>query len=126
MMIDRTTERLTKLLLLLSSERDGEVINTARAIGRTLKDTGADWHDFAAKLLVPAKTHSPHHTRHTHHNGADGNWWKMREFCLRHSTLLRERELEFIIGLAHWRGNLTEKQFAWLSAIHERLRRRAA
>jgi hypothetical protein len=117
-MINRTAERLTKLLLMLSSDQPGEVVSAARAIDRTLKDTGADWHDFAARLSAPAKT--------AHRNGADGNWHEMRELCLRHSTLLRPREMEFVTGLGNWHGNLTEKQFAWLSAIHERLRRRHA
>jgi hypothetical protein len=121
-MIDRIAERLTKLLLMLSSNHDGEVVSAARAIGRTLKDVGADWHDFAARL-VPAKAYSSHRATHAHHNDTDGNWHEMREFCLRHSMLLRSREMEFITGLADWRGNLTAKQHDWLAAIHARLRR---
>jgi hypothetical protein len=123
-MTDRIAERLTKLVLMLSSDHDGEVVAAARAIDRTLKDAGTDWHDFVGKLLVPAKAHSPHRATRAHHNDTDGNWREMREFCLRHSTLLREREMEFVTGLANWRGDLTEKQFAWLSAIHKQLRRR--
>jgi hypothetical protein len=127
-MIDRAAERLTKLLLMLSSDRDGEVVAAVRAIDRTLKDAGADWHDFAARLLVSAKARSSHRAtraRRTETN-TDGNWHEMREFCLRHSVLLRSRELEFVTGLGGWRGDLTEKQLAWLSAIHEGLRRHAA
>jgi hypothetical protein len=123
-MTDRIAERLTKLLLMLSSDRDGEVISAARAIGRTLKDAGADWHDFAGRLLAPA--HSPRRTTRAQHNDTDTNWREMREFCLQHSELLRSREMEFITGLGDWRGDLTEKQFAWLNAIHERVRRHAA
>lgn len=124
-MTDRITERLQKLLLMLSSNQDGEVVAAARALGRTLKDIGTDWHDFAARLLVPAKA-PPYRAARNHNNAADGNWHAMHEFCLQHSVLLRSREHEFVTSLADWRGDLTEKQFAWLSAIHGRLRRHAA
>lgn len=42
--------RLRLLLPMLSSDQDGEVIATARAIGRALKDAGRDWHDLAAAI----------------------------------------------------------------------------
>jgi hypothetical protein len=47
--------KLSKLLPMLSSTADGEVVNTARAIERTLKGIGADWHDLAAALTTPSK-----------------------------------------------------------------------
>ena len=117
-MIDRIAERLTKLLLMLSSDRDGEVIAAARAIGRALKNTGADWHALAARLSAPAKASAP-----PHHDTHDDDWHEMREFCLQHSELLRSRELEFIENLAEWQGDLTVKQHDWLIAIYARIRR---
>lgn len=42
--------RLAKLLPLLASDQDGEVIATARAIGRTLASAGSDFHALAAAL----------------------------------------------------------------------------
>jgi hypothetical protein len=51
-----------------------------------------------------------------------GNWHAMQDFCVKHGLLLRPRELEFITNIAHWRGDLTEKQYAWLSSIYARLR----
>jgi hypothetical protein len=36
-----------KLLPLLASEHDGEVVAAARAIGRTLAAAGLDWHALA-------------------------------------------------------------------------------
>jgi hypothetical protein len=121
-MIDRIAERLVKLLLMLSSNHDGEVVAAARAIGRTLKDAGADWHDFATRLLVPAKAH----VREYGARNDDTNWREMREFCLQHPERLSQREREFIDSLGRWRGKLTEKQHAWLAAIDKRLRRRHA
>lgn len=42
--------RLTKLMLMLSSDHDGEVVAAARAVGKCLRDAGNDWHWFAARL----------------------------------------------------------------------------
>jgi hypothetical protein len=47
--------KLSKLIPMLSSTADGEVVNTARAIERTLKGIGADWHDLAAALMALSK-----------------------------------------------------------------------
>jgi hypothetical protein len=110
---------LAKLIRLLSSNQSGEVAAAAHAIDRTLKSNGADWHDLAAMLVaVPPPPSSPK-------KSPQEDWHPMREFCLQRSTRLRERELKFIASLANWRGDLTEKQFAWLSAIHERVRRQS-
>jgi hypothetical protein len=40
-------ERISKLIMLLGSEKDGEVLNAARALHRELKTQGKDWHDLA-------------------------------------------------------------------------------
>jgi hypothetical protein len=47
--------RVSKLLALLSSDHDAEVLAAARAIGRTLGSAGLDWHDVAAAIALPAK-----------------------------------------------------------------------
>jgi hypothetical protein len=115
--------RLTKLVLMLSSDRDGEVVAAARAIGRALRAAGRDWHDFAGGLLDPAKKRADQQGRHDdgqHDSHAD--WRAMHKFCLRHESKLRSRELKFIYSIAHWRGELTSKQHRWLTAIHQRLR----
>jgi hypothetical protein len=46
--------RLEKLLLMLSSGSDGEVVSAARAIDRTLRTAGADWHDLTGLLARSA------------------------------------------------------------------------
>ena len=45
--------RLRKLLPRLASNHDGEVAATARAIERTLKSAGHDWHDLADSIGAP-------------------------------------------------------------------------
>ncbi len=44
------TSKLRKLLPLLASDKDGEVLGAARAIHRTLQSAGSDLHDLAARL----------------------------------------------------------------------------
>ena len=119
--LNQIVPRLKKLLLMLSSERDGEIVNAARLIGTTLRGVGADWHDLVAGLLTSART-----ATQSAPNDRELNWHAMREFCLQHSELLRPREFEFVTGLGNWRGQLTERQSAWLNAIHARVRRAAA
>jgi len=52
--IIETAPKLAKLLPLLSSDQDGEVIAAARAISRALASVGADWHDLVKVLTEPA------------------------------------------------------------------------
>ena len=44
--------KLSKLIPLLSSDQDGEVIATVRAIGRTLNNAGLDLHDLAKAVAT--------------------------------------------------------------------------
>jgi hypothetical protein len=46
--------KLQKLIPLLASDKDGEVLSAVAAIGRTLKQAGADYHDLA-KAITSAK-----------------------------------------------------------------------
>src|SRR6516164_3252906 len=50
MNIDPVADKLGKLLRMLSSSRDGEVIAAARAILRTLEGAGADIHELARRV----------------------------------------------------------------------------
>ncbi|GJE19541.1 hypothetical protein AIGOOFII_4292 [Methylobacterium marchantiae] len=52
--------KLIKLLPLLASEIDGEVVSTVRAIGRTLSAAGVDFHDLTdslvkARVVIPPR-----------------------------------------------------------------------
>jgi hypothetical protein len=107
-------ERLKKLLLMLSSDHPGEIASAARAIGRTLKEAGTDWHGLVGRLSDPASNNDP---------GAAADLHEMRSFCLQRADLLRPREHEFLNSLATWSGDLTEKQHHWLVAIYGRLHR---
>jgi hypothetical protein len=115
---EKTRPRLAKLLLMLSSPRDGEVLNAARLITHTLKNSGADWHDLTAGLLAaPVKTE----TGSSDGDGDAGDWRVTRGFCLKYKNRLSARELDFVNSLGRWRGSLTPKQSDWLEAIYERI-----
>jgi hypothetical protein len=96
--------QLGKLVLMLSSSHDGEVIAAAHAIDRVLKSNRLDWHDFA-QALCP-----------------DCDWHDMLAFCAARMAILNNRECEFLRGIARQRSDLTDKQRDWLERIAERLR----
>jgi hypothetical protein len=99
----------------IASNFDGEVVATARAIGRVLKSEHRDWHDLAA-TLVPANP-----TDRSDFESDD--WRRVARYCAERQDQLASREIDFIINLAAWRGPLTDKQLMWLRAIAARLRR---
>jgi hypothetical protein len=112
--------RLRCLLLMLSSDRDGEVVAAARAIGRTLQSAGSDWHDLAQALCPPAPIVRGRDNDERH-------WRDLVAFCTARISRLSGREREFLRSITRWRGDtLTERQSAWLTAIFERVRREAA
>jgi hypothetical protein len=114
------TPRLRQMLLLLGSDQPGEVAAVVAAISRVLAKSGASWHDLVDRLDRP-RPKSKSATSDADDDFSD--WRAMRDFCLTRRDRLRERELEFLQNLGHWRGDLTEKQAGWLAAINARLRR---
>jgi hypothetical protein len=100
---------LGKLIPLLASDHDGEVVATARAIDRVLKSSGRDWHDLAASICLPVPA-------------PNVDWRREARFCAGHAKRLSERELDFIASLARWRGEPSQKQRQWLRNIADRLR----
>jgi len=109
------TPRLRQLLLLLSSNHDGEVLNAVHAIDRLLKAGGASWHDLVDGLAAESQPRRP--------GDESPSWREMRARCLQHPDRLREREAEFLESLGSWHGDLTEKQHGWLCAIYGRVNR---
>jgi hypothetical protein len=112
-----TVSRLRQLLLVLSSSHPGEVVNSARAIERTLQSVGSDWYDLTARLFG-----TPQIELLNTGNDDDGDWRVMHKFCLAHQHLLRPREIQFVTNLSYWRGDLTVKQHDWLISIFARVR----
>jgi hypothetical protein len=104
---------LSKLIPRLGSDHAGEVVATAAAIGRVLRNGGCDWHDLARAVTPlpkpPVKL-------------ASDDWRATLTFCAMYIGRLKMRDREFIRSLAHCRYDLTEKQRTWLEDIAARLR----
>jgi hypothetical protein len=76
--------QLGKMVLMLSSDHDGEVVNAARAIDRVLRANRLDWHDLAQALCPPlVPTVRPHD---------DADWHDLLAFCAARMHRLRDRE----------------------------------
>src|SRR5262249_51209541 len=104
------TPTIGKLLRLLGSDKDGEVVASARALRRVLQGAGLDLHDLARMV-----------------EGSDEREWrKMVRHCRSKGDRLSAKERDFVDSLMRWRGKPTERQLIWLTAISERLREKAA
>jgi hypothetical protein len=113
--------KIALLIPLLGSDVDGEVVGAARAIERTLKASGRDWHDLAAQLA------NGEHDRRFERRSTD-DWRADLRLAATRFNYLAERDQSFIASLtesARWREP-TAKQQQWLSDIAQRLRRAAA
>src|SRR5262245_27714361 len=110
---------LGKLVRLLSSDQDHEVLGAARAIQRVLASAGADFHALAGLIEVTA-----HNRTYGHQDTAPGQDWRVRamvRFCADHPELLSPKEYNFITTLARRRGKPSERQLEWLCAIYARV-----
>lgn len=115
--------KVARLLPLLASDRDGEVVATARAIGRTLAAYGQDWHDLARLISAEPVTAQPVRAGGRTHGRVD--WAGMVRWCSevgRHR--LDERERRFLASMSTavlFGREPSERQAAWLLDIENRL-----
>jgi hypothetical protein len=100
------TPTLAKLIPLLGSDKSGEVVATAAAIGRVLETAGRDWHDLAAAVAPTL----------------EDDWRATLAYCAKHADRLSDKERDFLRTLTYWRGEPSEKQLDWLEGIAARLR----
>jgi hypothetical protein len=110
--------RLAKLVRMLSSDKDGEVLAAVAAIHRVLQEQGADFHALAAAVerstLVPQRDDDAR------------SWRATCEWCCDHVEHLNDLEADLVFSLKRWRGQPTEKQMNWLDAIEQYIRSRQA
>jgi hypothetical protein len=116
--------RIGQLIRLLASDKDGEVVATARALARTLKSVGADFHELANLVERPSPALELSAPRPESAGPADAAWLHRH-----HWSRLSEKERGFVLQMLNWRRAPTERQAAWLRSIAERVsacqRRRA-
>ena len=103
------TSRLALMIPLLGSDKDGEVLAAAAAIGRVLGGAGADWHWLAAAVEgQPDSANSPRLT----------DIHEIAECFLEcGGKYLSPKEREFVENMARWRGEPSLLQAEWLMRL---------
>jgi hypothetical protein len=118
---------LGKFVRLLASDRDGEVVAAARALGRALAAHGCDFHDLARLIEAPSPAPAPPSGGRTEAGRRNGSveteptWEEMVEACADWPERFSPREWGLITTLQHWRGEPSEKQINWLNALYRRV-----
>lgn len=120
--------KLAKLIPLLSSDKDGEVVATARAIERMLRGIGLDLHALAAALAAEPEVKVVVVYRDPPKKAAEPDTWAaLATWCRENAHRgLSTKERLFVCDMAHrliCDGEPTEKQAAWLRAIYAKLRK---
>ncbi len=131
---DLPADKLRRLIPLLGSPVDAEVVATARAIERVLATAGADWHDLAA-MVTTLRPAQPIRTRRPRPGPHDADAVKAHKAMLERVALamagnpdgrrLAPWEQGFLRSIndqIHRLGTpLTDKQLAALQRIHDRV-----
>jgi hypothetical protein len=116
---------VSRLLLMLSSSYDGEVVNAARAIQGALKRADCDLHDLANAL-----NHQPQDRNlATSRGSASKPMWKdlVNELAAHKDCgCLTTWEIQFAETLAGYRNRPTDKQMACIERILKRIEEKHA
>ncbi len=111
-------DKLAILIPLLASDKDGEVVATARAIGRQLQKTGSDWHDLAARLTAPTVKHHPEPEARC---GGVSSYREALDWIIANDGgCLSEKECRFVRDMRRYLSHSsrpTPKQADWIDAI---------
>lgn len=123
--------RLAKLIPMLATDHDGEVIATARAIERTLRSEGLDLHALANLLAGNTEPKIlPVPSTAAAQGQSEWTWAAVAEFCqANHGGSLTPKELAFVKSMLPklvCDGKPTEKQADWLRDIFAKVREVAA
>jgi hypothetical protein len=138
--------KLAACIRMLSSDKDGDVVNAAHGIVRMLKSAGVDIHVLADRVEKPnggaltdgemrklydagydAGLRAAENKMHGNSDFRDIDgfpaWEEIARYCQRNNRRLRANEQEFVDDMAAqtvWREP-TEKQAKWLKSIFFRL-----
>jgi hypothetical protein len=108
-------ERLVRLLGMLGSEHDGEVVNAGRMADRLVRQHGLTWPDIITP--TPLVTFTPL----SRQPASALEWRQLAGWIKRNfSSELNAREHQFVTHMTTWRAMPSPKQQEWLSAIAER------
>ena len=121
---------LARLIRLLATDVDGEALAAVRALGRVLKANRADFHDLAhlveqAPSPAPSGGRTGTSRRDYFDEDAPVDWETMVAACVDEPERFSEREQQFLESMQDWRGEPTQKQLDWLTALFRRVGRAA-
>jgi hypothetical protein len=113
---NETRQRLARLLSMLGSEHDGEVLNAARLATRTLRDLGCTWSD-ALSAPPPDDLAAP-----PPDDDEPAHWRDAVRICLRDGGgVLTPWEMTFCHNLSTYRTECTERQQELLRNLYDRV-----
>ena len=122
-----SSTRLVRLLGMLGSAHDGEVVTAGRMADKLVRERGLTW----AQVIMPEPP-APSYTAYpppfdpaTEPPETAAEWRQLAAWLVRNfGDELRSHEHKFVDEMKLWRGLPTEKQRAWMQAIAERFRGR--
>jgi hypothetical protein len=125
-----TRSSIGKLLRLLGSDRDGEVLGAVRALRRVLTSNKLDLHDLAHIVEAPpvaspnGNGHAGSGFRNWHDDTVETEvpWRDMVAACMQRLDRFTDKERKFIRSIEDWRGEPSARQLGWLAALFERVR----
>ena len=119
------SDRLQKLVLMLSSEHDGEIVAAAKAIGRYLREDGHDWHWLVDRVVSNGK--QPKVGRATANPDELINDLDAQILDELNDVELRQREREFVNSMIERMRSYGKRTFfstaqrKFLQGIHQRV-----
>jgi hypothetical protein len=139
-MLAVNTDKITKLIKMLTSPNDGEIVAATRALMRTLESEGHDIHDLAKRIESGGGGISPADRARIYEQerqrarqeaqreaeAAGPSYYQMAcEIQRKANGRLRENEQTFVADMVRWcaRREPSEKQAKWLDSIFCRVGR---
>lgn len=118
-------QRLGKLIPRLATDQDGEVVATARAIGRTLQSAGLDYHDLAQAVVTEPTPVIVYRERPAPAPSEPQSWSDIARWCRTQDLgRLTPREREFVADMCAklvLDAKPTDKQANWLRSLYAKL-----
>jgi hypothetical protein len=115
--------KLSKLIPMLATEHDGEVVAAVRAISRTLKGAGMDFHALVEALCEPK--HGTYVPPPPPPEKQPETWCEIAIWCRNHDGGdLSYKERKFVLDMIRRTATgyePTEKQATWLRALRVKL-----
>jgi len=129
-MIDTTTRAsIAKLLRMLGTDREGELVATVHALRRVLASNNLALHDLARIVEAPSVVppsgsgRAGSGFRDWHDDGdtieTELPWREMVAACVHHIARFTAKERGFIRSMNGWHGEPSAKQLGWLIALFE-------